>query len=151
MPNYTTQYKNMDLDMLGLGLDDLIPSAYCITKDSSIVNQLDKRKLLPPSVLLPCLRGEPLRADIEQPTHIRGTGRSWPPESRITKDIALRYPLPYAWSMLSGTNLVEGNFCSFPPGQIISAYAGQLCRLPDIHHWSLIVHIIVFLCTKRAI
>ena len=72
MPNYTTQYENVDLDTIGLGLDDVIPSAYSITKDASFVNRLDKRQLLPPSVLLPRLRGEPLRADIEPPAHQRG-------------------------------------------------------------------------------
>lgn len=67
MPNDTTQYEDVELDTVGLGLDDVIPSAFCITKDASFINQLDKRKLLPPSVLLPRLRGEPLRADIEPP------------------------------------------------------------------------------------
>lgn len=128
MPNDTTQYEDVELDTVGLGLDDVIPSAFCITKDASFINQLDKRKLLPPSVLLPRLRGEPLRADIEPPAHPRGTGHSWPPESQITQESALRYPLPYAWSMLSGTNIVEGHLNSFQPGEIISAYAGQLCR-----------------------
>lgn len=57
---------------------------------------------IPPALLAPAYRGEPVRADLMWPPHPRGTGQPWPPEARISDgEMGGRMPLAYAWLMLA--------------------------------------------------
>lgn len=56
---------------------------------------------IPPAVLLPRFRDEPLAFDFTWPPHPRGSGDAWPPEARVEPpDLPGRLPLAYAWPML---------------------------------------------------
>ena len=72
----TLQNKTKVPDGIALNLDDIIPFAYGWNKNDLPVNLMENRQFLPPSVLLPRLVGEPIRADFEPPAHPRGTGYS---------------------------------------------------------------------------
>jgi len=56
---------------------------------------------IPPAVLLPRFRDEPLDVDFAWPPHPRGSGDIWPPEARVDPPaLPGRVPLGYAWPML---------------------------------------------------
>ena len=55
-----------------------------------------------PSILLPRLPGEPFRLDVWNPTHPRGSGIAWPPESVVNGDVGSgRIPVSAAWTARS--------------------------------------------------
>jgi len=90
---------------LGLALDAEVPHVAYVTE--SVADGTTKAVdlgpgLIPPAVLIPRLRGEPVRAEFAWPGHPRGSGEAWPPEARCDPATGSgRFPLAYAWAMLS--------------------------------------------------
>jgi len=81
---------------------------------------------LPPTALAPAFPGEPVRADFHFPTDPRGTGDSWPAESRLPRsDRPARCPLAYAWPLLANAKVwpyaVNGYTGTLEPAQAIAA------------------------------
>ena len=89
----------------GLSLGSERPyAAYCIgSSERQTTTAVDfGDDLIPPSVLLPRLHGEPPRLEFRWPGHPRGSGGPWPPEASVTPEAgAGRFPLAYAWAMLA--------------------------------------------------
>lgn len=95
--------------------------------------------LIPPSVLLPRLSGEPLRLDAAFPPHPRGLGDLWPLESALTaQEQGARFPLAYAlqefaadyeqqpWSWTTP----EGELRQLKPAEAVAgAFAGATADL----------------------
>lgn len=92
---------------IGISLDAEVPQlAYWDGTPSKgtakKISLCDGNPLLPPSAMLPRLRGEPIRADFNWPCHPRGSGQPWPPEAIINEHNGSgRFPLAYAWTMLA--------------------------------------------------
>jgi len=85
---------------VGVTLGSLFASTSCavLNADSVALRPIHPScDLIPPSILLPRLSGEPLRLDFQTPAHPRGLGQPWPPESALKPDEqGARFPLAYA-------------------------------------------------------
>jgi len=75
--------------------------AYC-GEDGKVFDHKLGESLIPPSILLPKLAGEPPRLDFQWPSHARGSGQIWPPEAVLSEDSGVgRLPLCYALAALT--------------------------------------------------
>ena len=89
----TGQPHTEPLDTLGVCLDPLGVQLALPDGEPTVLD-------LPPSALLPARPGEPVRADVRVPPHVRGSGVSWPPEARLTEGRCGRFPIAFAWPRL---------------------------------------------------
>lgn len=80
------------------------------------------RVRVPPSILIPSRHGEPMRLDSWFPPHPRGTGETWPPESRVASgEGGGRFPLALAWTARRLSPEVEWHWSS-PAGEQMTCH-----------------------------
>ena len=84
----------------GISLGSSSWAANCINVETGNELELIDSKGKPaPSIIFPRLPGEPIRLDIWDPMHPRGSGMAWPPESVVSKDVGSgRMPVSAAWT-----------------------------------------------------
>lgn len=91
-------------DSVGLDLTQHRPVRVRIDRHGHVAGGYGEG-LLPPSVVLPAVRGEPLVAGKDADQHRRGVGITWPPEAHAPSPRlgSARVPLMAAWARLAAS------------------------------------------------